>query len=236
MVDLDTKVPDIRAKVGTQAVDQTAFLATAPTAATTPRVAGRRGRSRSDAGRDDQLIAFDSFDDRGRPLTGTWRDGVRVRYQYGPDGDVVIRYSTGLLLALDARGTRLWEQLPDGTRYSEFDRTGRPVAGTDRSGRRFTVGYGLQGEVILHPIDAADPQTIDPANVDRTAKQRRRKRDDRDGKSFGPPPVPSFGQDGLAPPMLGRGDALSADGPDDAVIGRRAMPGHPDRRPRHRRP
>ncbi len=72
-------------------------LATASTpASTTPPVARRSAGSPSVAGRDERLIVFDSFDDRGRPLTGVRRDGVRLRYQYGPDGDVLIRYSTGL--------------------------------------------------------------------------------------------------------------------------------------------
>ena len=93
-------------------------------------------------------ILFDSFDGRGRPLTANLPDGTHVRYEYLSNGDVRIRYSTGIVQQDDPQGNVRWERLSDGTTYTSFDSRGRPVGGTDPSGQAFTLSYDGQGHVV----------------------------------------------------------------------------------------
>jgi YD repeat-containing protein len=100
-------------------------------------------------------LVVDQPDGQGPPMGVTFPDGTRAVYQYQPDGGRVVQYSTGVVTTEDGAGHILTERLPDGTVFTSFDSSGRPIGGTTPGGQPLRVQQPTDA-----PADAAG--VVDP--------------------------------------------------------------------------
>jgi YD repeat-containing protein len=85
---------------------------------------------------------YTSFDDRGRPVSGTTAPGEALTISYDDGvGTTTVRYGSGSETVSDADGNPVRLTTTDGTVFSDFYSDGRPRTGTTAQGETFTMTY-----------------------------------------------------------------------------------------------